>query len=727
MYGENIDHLSDELQRLDLLLRQQVLKLRLKIRERKNNGDNLLYISNDEVDWLLQDRSDSAVNNPEIEVNRRRLDRIEQEINRKVSASQEKGIALTLPRLAEMFALSSEEMKAVIICLAPELSHKYDTLYAYLQDDITRKKPSIDLILNLLCETSAEKWQKRAFLSREAKLFRSGILQAVDDQHSPSGSSDLATFLKLDRRIVDFIMGNNALDGRLKRFTLPSPAACSLDQVLIDQQIKDRVYNLVRHHVAIQMLGQKMVINLYGPNGAGKRQLAQAICKELNCPLLCLDLEILCENSAELESNLRLAFREGFLSRSIIYLDNIAAIATSERGKVILKTLAHIIGEFGWLVFLAGDKDWSPEGCFDSLLFSSIQVPVAGVPLRERAWQHVFADELTEIKNMWPGILAHRFALTPGQIEKAAGFAEIRQYMSGQDKQIPLTDFFAGCRNQSNHKLAELSVKVEPNYHWDDIVLPLNKKSLLQEICNQIKHQHQVFSQWGFERKVSYGKGLSVLFSGPPGTGKTMASQVIANELGLDLYKIDLSSVVSKYIGETEKNLTKIFIEAERSNAILFFDEADALFGKRTDVKDAHDRYANIETSYLLQKMEEYEGMVILATNLRSNMDEAFTRRIRFIVEFPFPDAPLRAQIWESHFPAQAPIAGNIDYDFLGKRFQVAGGNIKNIVLNTAFFAAEKSEAITMEHILHSVKREFEKIGKLWSEESLYKTSNKKS
>jgi SpoVK/Ycf46/Vps4 family AAA+-type ATPase len=184
----------------------------------------------------------------------------------------------------------------------------------------------------------------------------------------------------------------------------------------------------------------------------------------------------------------------------------------------------------------------------------------------------------------------------------------------------------------------------------------------------------------------------------------------------LDLYKVDLSGVVSKYIGETEKNLSKIFKEAETSNAILFFDEADALFGKRTEVSDAHDRYANIETSYLLQKMEEYEGVVILATNLRENMDEAFTRRIRFIVEFPFPDVASRLRIWSTHFPKEAPLSDEIDYQFLSKQFQVAGGNIKNIVLNSAFLAAQDGGTIDMEHILRGAKREFEKIGKLWNE-----------
>ena len=273
------------------------------------------------------------------------------------------------------------------------------------------------------------------------------------------------------------------------------------------------------------------------------------------------------------------------------------------------------------------------------------------------------------------------------------------------------------CRQQSNQRLKELALFVEPGYSWQDIIIADSKKQLLKEICAQVKQQYRVFVEWGFENKLSYGKGLSALFSGPPGTGKTMAAQILAHELQLELYKIDLSSVVSKYIGETEKNLSIIFAEAETSNAILFFDEADALFGKRTSVSDAHDRYANIEVSYLLQKMEEYDGVVILATNLRENMDDAFVRRIRFIVEFPFPNVEHRLGIWKSLFPSDAPMSNDIDFELLARKFQIAGGSIKNIVLNAAFLAAKNDSVIGMENILHSTRREYEKVGKLWHDE----------
>ena len=233
---------------------------------------------------------------------------------------------------------------------------------------------------------------------------------------------------------------------------------------------------------------------------------------------------------------------------------------------------------------------------------------------------------------------------------------------------------------------------------------------------NQVRHRHRVFGDWGFDRKLAHGKGLSALFSGPPGTGKTLAAEVLAHELGLELYKIDLSGVVSKYIGETEKNLARVFREAEASNAILFFDEADALFGKRTEVRDAHDRYANVETSYLLQKMEEYDGITILATNFQQNVDDAFLRRIRFVVELPFPDRERRREIWRHLFPPQTPLSPGIDYGFLAEHFRIAGGNIRNVVLNAAFIAAQDGGVVRMEHICQGARREYEKIGKLWDE-----------
>jgi SpoVK/Ycf46/Vps4 family AAA+-type ATPase len=313
--------------------------------------------------------------------------------------------------------------------------------------------------------------------------------------------------------------------------------------------------------------------------------------------------------------------------------------------------------------------------------------------------------------------LASKFKFTGGQIKDAAATAEnLARFRDSEAVAVTMPDLYDACRLHSNQKLASLARKITPKYAWDDIVLPADHLAQLREICNHVKFRERVYGQWGFDRKLSLGKGLSVLFVGPSGTGKTMAADILAGELALDLYKIDLAMVVSKYIGETEKNLSRIFTEAETSNSILFFDEADALFGKRSEVKDSHDRYANIEIGYLLQRMEEHEGVVILATNFRKNMDEAFVRRLHFTVEFPFPNEEDRRRIWEGVWPKDMPRDTSLDVEFLARRFQITGGNIRNIALAAAFLAADDSGIVGMHHLIRATQREYQKMGKVVSE-----------
>jgi SpoVK/Ycf46/Vps4 family AAA+-type ATPase len=277
-------------------------------------------------------------------------------------------------------------------------------------------------------------------------------------------------------------------------------------------------------------------------------------------------------------------------------------------------------------------------------------------------------------------------------------------------------DLYAACRAQSSGKLASLADKIRTTYSWGDIVLPPDQVRQLREICVQVHHRSTVLEQWGFDRHLAMGKGVNVLFAGPSGTGKTMAAEIIAADLGLELFKIDLAMMVSKYIGETEKNLDKVFTAAREANAILFFDEADAIFGKRSEVKDAHDRYANVEVGYLLQKMESYDGIVVLATNLRKNLDEAFIRRLHTTIDFPFPEEPDRLRIWHKVFPAAAPLADDVDLGFVARQFKLAGGNIRNIALLAAYLAAEGGGSIAMSHLVHATRREYQKLGKLLTE-----------
>ena len=314
-------------------------------------------------------------------------------------------------------------------------------------------------------------------------------------------------------------------------------------------------------------------------------------------------------------------------------------------------------------------------------------------------------------------ILASQFSLTSGQIRDAVASAQDRAAQRGDELQ--LEDLFAAARLHSRPKLSDLARQIIPRYTWEDIVLPEHQREILSEIVSTIRERAKVLEGWGVGKKLVPSAAVTVLFAGPPGTGKTMAAEVIAGDLGFDLYKIDLSSVVSKYIGETEKNLERIFQEAENSNTILFFDEADAMFGKRSEVRDAHDRHANIEVSYLLQRMESFDGVTILATNLQANLDEAFLRRLHFVLNIPFPNVQARQNIWETLFPPNVPRAADLDFALLADRFKLAGGHIRNIIVSATYLAAANGGQVTMEHLFHGTRRELHKMGRLVNERDL--------
>jgi SpoVK/Ycf46/Vps4 family AAA+-type ATPase len=311
--------------------------------------------------------------------------------------------------------------------------------------------------------------------------------------------------------------------------------------------------------------------------------------------------------------------------------------------------------------------------------------------------------------------VAQQFHFGPADLERVVAAARHRARLRGAgDEPLDDADLWQSCRLRAGRSLENLAQPITPCYDWADIVLPDDVQRQLWEIAQQVAQRHRVYENWGFGAKLSRGRGISALFAGPSGTGKTMAAEILARHLALDLYRIDLAGVVSKYIGETEKNLRRVFDAAEESGAVLFFDEADALFGKRSEVKDSHDRYANIEIDYLLQRMEDYRGLAILATNRKSQLDQAFLRRLRFLVDFPAPDTGLRLRIWQRVFPPGVQLDG-LDYGLLA-RLDIPGGNIRNIAVNAAFLAVAAGCPVGMEQMMHAARREYAKIDKLPSE-----------
>jgi SpoVK/Ycf46/Vps4 family AAA+-type ATPase len=471
--------------------------------------------------------------------------------------------------------------------------------------------------------------------------------------------------------------------------------------------------HLIKH---IQLEGRHTILYCQGPYGVGKQTAASACGRALEAALLIVDGKRLAASKVEeFETLVGLIDREARLQGAMIYWEDFDVLLADDHEAQLAGLLTMVEAHPG-LTFLAGETTWEPKNDLQVATFLRLEFPQPDYAERLQHWQAALAPNKTEPLDpqMDLIILADKFRLSGGQIHDAATTA--RNLARLRDPMTPVMtqeDLHLGCRLQSNRRLEALAQKITPHYTWADIVLPADQLAQLHEIYQQVQCRAQVYAAWGFDNKLALGKGLSVLFAGPPGTGKTMAAEVLARALGLDLYKIDLATVISKYIGETEKNLARIFAEARTSNAILFFDEADALFGKRTQVKDAHDRYANVEISYLLQKMEEYEGVVILATNLHKNLDEAFVRRLHFTVEFPLPDAADRRRIWEQIWPAATPRDPDLDLDFMARQIEVAGGHIRNIALASAFLAAANGGVVNMQHVIHATQREYQKMGKV--------------
>jgi len=616
--------------------------------------------------------------------------------------------------LAREFELSAFDQDVILIGLATELDLRYEKLFAYLQDDITCKRPTVDLVLSLLCPSTQSREVRRRHFMPDGLLIRHKLLHLTTD--SDQGRSMPARQIRLDEGVINLLLGGKGLDQRLASCCALVEPVRSLADVPIDDELKRALQVLIAE-------SERQPFKLYfrGPLGTGKRQTAEALAAGMGLQLLAADIEELQAISPNFDDGLKLVFREARFRRALTYLENFDFL-TGEARAVFYRRFLKAVNEDSSLTVLAGAESLGLTTKIHEVVF-----PVPSFAQRRRCWHEQLSQHSIALDEATLDALASGFHLSYGEIVTAISTAinQAQWRAAGQTESAPdralnssptALDLFASARARLSHNLAQFARKIDPKYDWSDLVLPTDQFSQLRDMCARYKYQHLVYDKWEFGKKLSLGKGINALYSGHPGTGKTMAAEIIANELTLDLYKIDLSQVISKYIGETEKSLNRIFKEAQAGSAILFFDEADAIFGKRTEVKDSHDRYANIEVSYLLQKMEEYDGIAILATNLRQNIDEAFLRRMQFIVEFPFPNEEHRRRIWEVIFPPQAPVAADLDFDLLARSIRLAGGNLKSIGLAAAFHAAGDGGVIKQEHLIKAARREFQKLGRNWNE-----------
>ena len=599
--------------------------------------------------------------------------------------------------------LSDFDLDVIRLALAPEIDARYERIYAFLQDDVARKRPTVDLALNLFCASAEEKLNGRSSFLADAPLVRSALVRIEKE----GAASFLARTIVLDERIASFLLGSDALDERLSQYAsvaAPQSAASGdgfppgLDRLI-------NICNAAR---------ERLLLCFHGVSPAARTAAARALAGALHAPLLVVDTARALSAIADADELFRLVVREAWLQSAILLFEHADAIAADTA-----RSLDAALVLQGGIVVFSTDGAWRND--LDALTqVVNFRFDPPSWEARRDWWRRALAEAVLPPAEEALDRLAGSFRLDRAQIVNAAAIAHHRAQLVAANAAPGdfMEEVFGAARAQTGDALGGLARKIVPVNGWDDLGAA-DVLAHLREIASRALRQHQVLKRWGFDRKLSSGKGVTALFCGASGTGKTLAVEVLAHELRLDLYKIDLAGVVSKYIGETEKNLDKIFATAEGANAILFFDEADALFGKRSEVRDLHDRYANLEISYLLQKMEQFEGVAILATNLRQNLDDAFLRRLAFTVQFPFPDETSRRRIWTEIWPPRTPLAPDVDLNWLARRFMLSGGNIRNIALASAYLAAEDNSVVTMAHLIHATRREFQKMGKTLSSEEV--------
>jgi hypothetical protein len=586
--------------------------------------------------------------------------------------------------LAHRLGLSRFEQNVLLLCIAAELDTSIAALCARAQRDPARPFPTFALALSLF---DAPTWDA---LSPERPLRHWRLIEITQ----PGGAALTVSPLRADERIVNYVKGVTYLDDRLTALVTPMPPADGA--IPVSQQ---HTANLaLRQWRAVSPGTAPPAIQLLGTDAASKRLVAALICAGLALRPMRLDAALLPTAPPDLESLARLWQREVLLLPVALYLD--ADAAEPAHGGAVDRLLARLNG----VVLLATRHLW--PGATDAPIAVDVEKPTPAE--QSDCWAAALGKDAGDL----PGLMSAQFSLTATAIRELVHRATAEPHDGEAGDRPALRDrLWDAARSLARPRLDTLARRLVPRVGWNDIVLPAAETALLRGIADQVGNRSKVYREWGFADRMGRGLGISVLFAGPSGTGKTMAAEVLAGHLRLDLFRIDLSTVVSKYIGETEANLRRLFDAAEEGGAILFFDEADALFGKRTEVKESHDRYANIEIDYLLQRMESFGGLAILATNMKSALDQAFLRRLRFVLDFPFPGVPERRVIWERTFP-KATLKEGLDFDRLAK-LNITGGHIAVIALNAAFQAAQAgSEAVTMPMVLNAARIEFRKLGR---------------
>jgi hypothetical protein len=739
-YKNSDEHLREEFGRIDRMIHAQTRRWLHTIGSHKDPSHwGMALVSREEVEQYLRSQYTSPLHDPsgmESELARdwEEADSREQLIVARLLCTPAV-VKLRLRRLVEVFGLTPLERDALLICLLPQVDPRYRRLFAYLQDDASRTRPTAELVLEILSPWIASPRAGRAIFEPEGPLLANHLLVlGVDLQGDPS------LFIRpvgVDDRIAGYLFGSDAPDGRLLGLISQAKEPAAFDDLFVGDPLLGQIRSLADwwQNSDVGKKSRGATVFLHGPQGSPVRKAAGFICGKGQPPVIEVDTGAALRSLHGFGLVTQLAFREALLRGAAIHWTGCEVLLQlemdpSERSilQLHMEILAAAAAQFDGLAFLSSTISWDPPGRLHDPHhpFLRLAFSVPSYEVRQKLWQRSLGSaagwKLEEMdQEALSSLLANSFQLTEGQV--ADSFVTAQELACARDPVHPcltVEDILEGCRRRSGHGLAAMARRLEPRsgLTFDDLKLPPANRRKLEQLRERIRFRERVLTGLGFEQRLPLSQGLVVLFTGSSGTGKTMAAELLAaRDMHVDLYKVDLSAVVSKYIGDTEKSLAELFDQAQEMNACLFIDEADALLGKRGDVKDASDRYANMQVNYLLQRIEEYSGVVILATNLRQNLDAAFMRRIHFSLDFPFPDETIRYHIWRGMFPEKLGRPGDEILAALAKQFEFNGGSIRNVVLAAAFRALARSgdriqPVITLRDLILAIEQENDKLGR---------------
>jgi hypothetical protein len=584
-----------------------------------------------------------------------------------------------LAGLAERLGLDELESELLLLAAAPALDGAFALAFAQLHGDLNRPFATLHLALSLHVADPSDRLLAADCLLPGRALRALGLIE-VDDAREPL----LLRRLAVDERLADYLRGVNRCESRLACLLAPLPAGLPSPSA-----------NAAGERVSAAVTAAEerwSTINLIGQLERGAADVVQLACQELQLWPRLLDLgRYAAQPPAERAELLSLLGREAVLANMALVVDGARAPGQADQVAAVDELLASLSAT----LFLISHERW--PGSRDAV---TLRVPA---PTRQ------------EQRQLWAAALNGHGLEMADQVDAIVqqfnfGSPAIHEVVTRAGREGDADALWSACREQTGTALEGLAQRLTPCFKWDDLVVSAGVRKQLLSLATQVEQRGRVYESWGFGAQLTRGRGITAMFAGQSGTGKTMAAEILAKQLRLDLYRIDLAGVVSKYVGETEQNLRRVFDAADCSGAILLFDEADALFGKRTEVRDSHDRYANLEINYLLQRMEDYAGLAILATNRRSALDAAFLRRLRFVIDFPFPETGDRLRIWEKVFPPQAPTEG-LEWSSLA-RLDLSGGNIRSVAINAAFLAAAEGSPITMKTVMRAAAREYAKLAK---------------